>query len=187
MKEFDQSKTWRPLEARLVDLTSERQRRLVQTVLDHMKAEAAGDIDGLMRTLVAEPRYHAWGPLGDTGPKGADAVRKFYTDFVASGAGVLMMEIDHLGIDDDLITYDGVMTTLGSWRVARQRGYAISEDTGHYALRMRLVNFWPFDDRGLAIGEDSYITILPDDFEQLDESQLPAVYTDYLKRIGLPV
>ena len=75
MLQFDQSIGWEALEKRLAETESPRQRQLIQVVIDHARAEAVGDIDGLMATLVAEPEYHFWGPGGDRGPKGADAVR----------------------------------------------------------------------------------------------------------------
>ena len=35
-----------------------------------------------------------------------------------------------------------------------------------------------------ALGEDSYTTIEPDDFDKLDHADLPKVYVDYLASIG---
>jgi hypothetical protein len=55
MLEFDQSITWL-VEQRLDEIESPRQRTMLQTVLAHMKAEAAGDVDGLMATLVDDPQ-----------------------------------------------------------------------------------------------------------------------------------
>jgi hypothetical protein len=187
MIDFDQSITWRTLEERLAHVDSPRQRQLVETVLAHMRTEAAADLDGLMATLVDDPQYHTWGAMGDIGPKGYDAVRTFYADFVASGAAVLQMPLEHIVIDDERIAYDGTMTTIGSWQIARERRYAIPEDGGHYLLRMRLVNLWPFAEDGRALGEDSYSAIDPNDFERIPEGELPKVYVDYLERIGREV
>ena len=68
MLAFDVSITWRDLEKRLECTTSPRRRHMLQTVIDHAKAEAAGSVDGLMATLSADPRYH-FGAAAGTGDR----------------------------------------------------------------------------------------------------------------------
>lgn len=184
MFDLDQSATWQALEARLERADGARQRAILQTVIDHAKAEAAGDVDGLMATLVAEPQYHFWTPLGDVGPKGHEAVRRYYEDYVASGAAVFSAPPDRIVVDDDSIAYECTMTTLAPWEVASARGYAIPEEAGHYALDMRTALFWTFDQHALAFGEDTYSAIAPDAFVRVDDRDLPPVYLDYLSAIG---
>ena len=184
MIDFDQTATWRTLEEHLATLTSPRQQAILQTVIDHAKAEAAADVDGLMKTLVDEPQYHFWSRGGDNGPKGYDAVRTYYGDYVESGAAILMAPMDRIIVSDNSVANESVMTTLGSWRIAKQRGYAIPEERGHYAMRMQIVNLWTFDDDARAYGEDAYTSIDPTDFDRLDDDELPSVYVDYLKSIG---
>ena len=84
---IDPTTTWRAVEARLARETDPRRRQLLENLLAHMRAEASGDLDGLLATLAPDPQYHQWGavPL-DAGPKGWDAVQGFYRDFIASGA-----------------------------------------------------------------------------------------------------
>jgi hypothetical protein len=185
--DFDQAIGWQDLEARLAETDSPRQRTLIQNVIDHAKAEAAGDIDGLMKTLVAEPRYHFWSARGDTGPKGYDGVRSYYEAFVRSGAAILQSKKDRIAVDDRTIIHEGTISTLASWEIAKARGYAIPEDRGHYLLHMRSVILWSFDDEGLAFGEDSYSAIQPDDFERIADDELPQVYVDYLASLSTAV
>ena len=87
MLAMDQSVTWRQLEERLERTANPRHRKMLQTVIDHAKAESSGDVDGLMATLGADPKYHFWSSGKDWGPKGREQVRAFYEDFVASAAG----------------------------------------------------------------------------------------------------
>jgi hypothetical protein len=47
------------------------------------------------------------------------------------------------------------------------------------------VILWEFDDEGRAIGEDSYSSVDPDAFERVDDADLPPVYVDYLRSIGM--
>jgi hypothetical protein len=187
MLDFDQSVGWTALEARLAATDSERHRVVIQTVIDHAKAEAVGDIDGLMKTLVAEPQYHFWGPRGDTGPKGYEGVRRYYEDYVKSGAAILSSVKERVAVDDRTICHEGTISTLASWKIARQRAYSIPRDDGHYLLRMRTVILWSFDDDGRAYGEDSYTAYGPDDYERVEVAELPPVYVDYLRSIGHPV
>ena len=184
MFELDQPASWLPLEDRLEQADRTRQRAILQTVIDHAKAEAAGDVDGLMATLVSEPRYHFWTPLGDVGPKGRDAVRRYYEDYIAGGAAVFSAPPERIVVDDESIAYECTMTTLAPWEVARARGYAIPEATGHYALSMRIALFWTFDEHARALGEDTYSAIAPDAFVRLGDGDLPPVYLDYLSAIG---
>jgi hypothetical protein len=185
--QFDQSIGWEALEKRLAETESPRQRRLIQVVIDHARAEAVGDIDGLMATLVAEPEYHFWGSGGDRGPKGAAGVRAYYEDYVSSGAAILESRKDRIAVDDSTIIHEGVISTLVSWDIAKARGYAIPEERGHYLVRMRSVILWSFDEAGLALGEDAYTTIQPGDFVAVPDDELPPVYVDYLASIGATV
>ncbi len=56
--DFDQATGgWGKLEERL-RTDNLRHRKMLQTVIDHARAESNGDVDGLMATLCDDPRYH---------------------------------------------------------------------------------------------------------------------------------
>ena len=185
MIDFDQSIGWAALEERLANTESPRQRRLIETVIAHAKAEAEFDLDGLMKTLVPEPEYHFWREGRDFGPKGYDGVRKYYDDFVASGAAVLTSRKDRIVVDDNSITHEGVISTLGTGKIAKARGYRnIDDESAHYLMRARVNILWSFDEEGLAYGEDSYGSSNPDDAEKIALEDLPPVYLDYLAMLG---
>ncbi|MFJ2589911.1 hypothetical protein [Streptomyces sp. NPDC087538] len=92
----DPNRTWAPLEDRLATTTDERHRVVLKAVIEHMKAEAAADLDRLMATLSPTPAYHFWSRGNDVGPKGTDGVRTFYSAFVASRSNVLEYALDRL-------------------------------------------------------------------------------------------
>ena len=184
MIDFDQTLGWKALEERLAATESPRQRKLIETVIAHAKAEAVGDLEGLMNTLVAEPAYHFWRAGQDHGPKGYDGVRRYYEDYVKSGAAILQSPKERIVVDDRSICHEGVISTLVSGQIAKARGYNIDEDTAHYLVRMRTTILWSFDDEGRAFGEDSYSSIDPDAFVKVARSELPQVYVDYLTSIG---
>ena len=187
MLDFDPRRGWLELEARLAHTESPRQRKMLETVIEHVKAEVAMDLDRLMATLVAAPQYHFWVAGKDVGPKGFDAVRDYYATFVASGGAVMQTPKDRIVVDDDTIAYEGTISNIVPGRVAKNRGYNVAGERGHYLVRFRNVVFWSFDAAGLALGEDSYTAIDPDDFDEVDPSELPPVYLEYLEHLGEPV
>jgi SnoaL-like domain len=185
--DFDQTISWRGLEERLARTDDPRHRRMLQTVIDHAKAESYGDVDGLMATLGDDPQYHFWSGGTDWGPKGADAVRAYYRDFVASGAGFFESYKARIVVDDDNVVTESVMRQLVPGRVAQQRGYDIPDVDAHYIVSARTAIFWPFDESCTLIAEDSYgssdlrdLTLVPDD-------ELPADYVAMLDAIGQPL
>lgn len=184
MMAFDQSTIWQALEERRDRTTSERHRQLLQVVMDHGRAEAERDLDGLMATLVAEPQYHFWVGGRDVGPKGYEAVRSYYEAFVLGGGAVFESPKERIVVDDDTVSHEGEVRNLVSGAIAKARGYAVPEETGHYLVTFRNVVFWSFDAAGLALGEDSYTAIDPTRFERVPDEELPQVYLDYLEEIG---
>jgi hypothetical protein len=187
MVDFDQAISWRGLEEKLARTENPRHRKMLQTVIDHAKAESNGDVDGLMATLCDDPQYHFWGRGNDWGPKGADGVRAYYEDFVASGAGFFESEKVRVVVDDDNVVTESVMRQLVPGRVAQMRGYDIPDIDGHYIVTARTAIFWPFDESCALVAEDSYgssdlrdLTLVPDD-------ELPAEYVAMLEAIGQPL
>jgi hypothetical protein len=182
---FDQTISWQQLEVRLARTTNLRHRKMLQTVIDHATAEANADVDGLMATLVDDPQYHFWSGGKDWGPKGVAGVRAFYEDFVASGAGFFESYKPRIVVDDDNVVTECVMRGIVPGAVARQRGCDVPDVNGHYIVTARTVIFWPFNEDGVLIGEDSYGSSDVTDFQQIPDDELPAEYLAMLEPIGL--
>ena len=82
---IDQNLTWKKAEARLATETDPILRRNLETLLQHMKAEALLDMDTLMGTVSERAHYHTYtGNPSSPSPQGKAAVQKFYEDFAAS-------------------------------------------------------------------------------------------------------
>lgn len=173
---IDITKTWRMVEERLEREASPRRRALLENVLAHMKAEAAGDVDGLMATLAPDPRYHQWGATpADHGPKGRAAVEQFYKDFVASGAGNLEYDIERLVVDDDCIVTEGMMRICYPGATLQAMGRDVDDPSAYYLYEARMAVFWPYDADGLLLAEDAYTAT--DGFANLrtlSDDELPA-------------
>jgi hypothetical protein len=156
---IDPNNTWRKVEERLKLETQPRRRRNLETVLAHMKAEAAGDLDGLMGTITTRktPHYHAFGtddPI--LSPRGRDAVRQFYAAFVASGAVKLELDVRRLIVDDDFVITEGLMKIAYPGNLLRLMGHAVDDPDAFYLFQTPMCVIWPMDDDGKVIGEDTY-------------------------------
>jgi hypothetical protein len=182
--EFDQSVSWQQLEDRLARTTDARHRAMLQTVIDHARAEARGDVDGLMATLSDDPQYHFWSGGRDWGPKGRAAVRAFYEDFVASGAGFFESYKPRIVVDDHNVVTESVMRGIVPGAVASARGHDVDDLEGHYLVTARTVIFWPFDEDGKLIGEDSYGSSDVTQCRRIANDELPAAYLAMLELIG---
>jgi hypothetical protein len=154
---IDPRVTFRKVEERLATETDPVLRRNLETLLAHMKAEAIGDLDGLLQTLNDRPHYHAYGSDDPgTSPIGRDGVRAFYERFIASGAGQLQLDIDRLVVDKECILTEGLMRIAYPGRTLQAMGIDVDDADAYYLYETRMATLWPFDEHGLAKGEDTY-------------------------------
>ena len=157
MDRIDPTKTWRKVEERLERETDSRRRALLENVLTHMKAESAGDLDGLMATLAPDPQYHQWGASpADNGPKGRAAVEQFYRDFVVSGATNLEYDVEHLVVDEDCIVTEGIMRIVYPGRTVAAMGKQVDDPDAYYLYESCMCVLWPYDADGMLLAEDTY-------------------------------
>jgi ketosteroid isomerase-like protein len=155
---IDPNRTWAKVEERLAIETDPVLRRNLETVLDHMKSEAVGDIDGLLATLSDDVAYHAYGtedPLMN--PVGKPAVRKFYENLIAAGATRLQLDVDRLVVDRDCVLTEGLMRMAYPGRTLVSYGIDVDDPDAYYMYEARMATLWPFDENGKARGEDTYV------------------------------
>jgi hypothetical protein len=160
-KQFDPDRTWLPLEERIAVETDARCKQLLCEVRDHMRTEIGGDLEGLMNTLTAEPRYHLWGLPVEGGPKGREAVRLFYEGMMANGGNRFEFDIRKIIVDHDAVVTEGRMRTVAPGSVVLESG--INEVNGEptdadakYVSEHQILTVWPADADGKLIGEDIY-------------------------------
>jgi hypothetical protein len=153
---IDQTVTWGPVEARLETETDPVLRRNLEMLLQHMKAEAALDMERLMATVSEKARYESFGG-GHPPLVGKAAVRKFYEDFAASGAHKLQFALDRLVVDKHCILTEGVMRMAYPGATLQARGIDVDDPSAYYLFESHMAVIWPIDpDDGLFVGEDSY-------------------------------
>jgi hypothetical protein len=154
---IDPRVTYRKVEERLETETDPVLRRNLETLLAHMKAEMAGDVDRLLATLSENPQYHAYGSDDPaSSPVGRDGVRAFYDRFIASGAGQLQLDIDRLVVDKECILTEGLMRIAYPGRTLGAMDIDVDDPDAYYMYEARMATLWPFDEHGLAKGEDTY-------------------------------
>ena len=155
---IDPNRTWKKVEERLKTEQDPVLRANLETVLAHMKAEALGDLDGLMATITkGTPSYHAYGTdEALMNPQSREAVREFYAAFVASGAVKLELDVDRLVVDRDVVVTEGVMRMAYPGATLQLMGHEVDDAEAFYLYETRMCILWPMDDEALVIGEDSY-------------------------------
>jgi hypothetical protein len=156
MAVIDQNLTWSVVEERLAAETDPVLRRNLELLLVHMKAEARGDLDTLMATVAEDAHYDAYGAPPESSPRGKAAVRKFYEDFITSGATKLQFAIDRLVVDKHCILTEGVMRMAYPGATLAARGIPVDDTDASYLYEARMATLWPINEDGLFIGEDTY-------------------------------
>lgn len=182
---FDQARMWEALEQRLAHTDDPRHRQMLEVVIEHSKAEADRSVERLMATLTDDPQYHFWVRGRDVGPKGRDEVEAYYRRFASSGGAVFESPKERIVVDDHTVVSEATVANYVPGQVAVARGYSVPDDTGHYLVRFRNVVFFAFaEDPTRAVGEDSITSMDPDDWERVDDPDLPQAYLDHLAELG---
>jgi hypothetical protein len=155
---IDQNLTWKKVEERLTSETDPVLRRNLETLLQHMKAEALLDMEALMATVSERAHYHSYtGDPGAPSPEGKAAVQQFYENFAASGAGKLHLDLDRLVVDRECILTEGVMRMAYPGRTLAAMGITVDDPGADYLFETRMAIVWPIDEDGLFLGEDAYV------------------------------
>jgi SnoaL-like domain len=157
MPVIDQNRTWIKVEERLRAEQDPVLRRNLEMLLQHMKAEASLDMEALMATVSENAHYHSYSGRGLPDHKGKAAVRRFYEDFIASGAYKLQQDLERLVVDRDCILTEGVMRMAYPGSTLAAMGIEVDDPEAYYLYEARMAIVWPIDEDGLFIGEDSYV------------------------------
>jgi limonene-1,2-epoxide hydrolase len=153
---IDPSRTWLKVEERLKIEGDAAVRRNLEIVLDHMRAEARGDLDQLMATVSEHAHYHGYGSPPENSPKGKQAVRAFYEGVITSGISRLEFEIDRLVADRGCVVTEGTMRMAWPGAVLAALGIEVEDSAADYLYEARMAILWMFDSQGLVLAEDTY-------------------------------
>lgn len=169
---IDRTGTWRKVEERLRLERNPLVQSRLEMVLEHMRAEAAGDLDRLMATVSERADYHAYGSPPENSPSGKDAVRGFYEGVIASGIGRLELSMDRLVADHDCVVTEGTMRMAWPGSTLASIGIEVDDPNADYLYEARMATFWTFDEAGLVRAEDTYTA--GDGLAGIADRKLPA-------------
>ena len=177
--------TWTMVEKRLESETDPVLRENLELVLEHMKREAEGDIEGVVATLTDSPRYvmHDDPDVPMMNPDGSkDAVRAFYDlTIIQTGAHRLELACDRVIVDRDAVMTEGVMRMAYPGKTIAAMGIEVDDPDAYYLYETRMGVVWPVDrEARKLIGEESYTG--KDGFEgiadrKISESDIEALRT----------
>lgn len=169
--------TWRLVQERMERETDAKTRRNLELVLQHMKQEAQGDIDGVVATLCGEPKYithdspldPALNPSTDK-----DAVRAFYDmTIVQTGAHQLELNCDRVIADHEAVMTEGVMRMAYPGKTLAMMGVEVDDPEVYYLYQTRMSVVWPVDPAsGMLTGEETYTGT--DGFEGIAQRKISA-------------
>ena len=168
---------WQPLLDAVARTTDPDVRHALELVARHVVAEVAGDVDGVLATLVPEPVYRIWGASSSEGPVGAEAVRRFYDNMVGSGKNRLDYVLARVVADASAVVTEGEFHHVyeGSVLGAAVRLPDGDEPmAGHwYHVAYQALVVWPVSAEGLLLGEDIYAGEAPRVVREIAPDELP--------------
>lgn len=154
-EELDRFRAVRDVEARIAAETNPRHRHMLEVFRDHLAAEAHADVDAVMATLVAEPRFRHFGfAASRTTQEGGAAARAHYAQVLGRPGE---RHIERIVMDDDHIFADGVNHLVLEAPLVTEVTGAVppGPPAERYLLTLRVATVVPFEN-GLMAGEDNY-------------------------------
>ena len=157
MKTVDSRNNWRLIDTLLEDESDSWRRHMLMQLKEHVQAECGSNLEALLETMADEPRFHIWAGTEDSGPKGFDALKEFYSGLIASQSNQFEYAVERIIMGDDTLVTEGELYTPFKGAMLKQMGLPDIDETKDYATKGRAVTFWPFEkDTGKIIGEDIY-------------------------------
>ena len=98
MKTVDSRNNWRLIDEMLETETDEWRRHMLLQLKEHVQAECGSDLEALLKTMSSEPRFHIWSANEDTGPKGFEALKQFYSGLIASKSNQFEYAVERLSL-----------------------------------------------------------------------------------------
>jgi len=153
--------TWQLVQEKMEREQDPKTRRNLELVLQHMKSEAQGDIEGVVATLCEQPKYitHDMPDEEVMNPDGTkDAVRAFYDmTIIQTGAHQLELNCDRVIADHEAVMTEGVMRMAYPGKTLAAMGVEVDDPDAYYLFQTRMSVVWPVDkDSGMLTGEETY-------------------------------
>jgi hypothetical protein len=184
MLDFDQTRTWKPIQEKLDRTTNPRHRKMLQELLNHASGETEADLEKVLATLSPNPVYKGVrrGPP-ESQPKGAQEVRAFYVNEIfGRGRYYLEGNKDRIVVDDDTIITEGMMRLIRWGRDLVEDGVPVDDENACYLMTTRILIVWPFDADGKIIGEESWSQPATASLQKLADQDVPPQFKAYVAK-----
>jgi hypothetical protein len=136
-----------------------RHRAILENYRRHAILEICGEWEGIFAPdmMVEEPVYY-FSITGFDGVvvDGADAVKDVYRNLAETQTCVMLVENEHLWVDDWGFASDSNFVTYQRGHNLIEKGLEVDDPSGYYREIQHFVMVWPYDEPARLIGERVY-------------------------------
>lgn len=180
MFDFDQARTYKPIEEKLAKTTNPRHRQMLAMLLQHSRGEVEGDLEAVLGTLAPYPVYKGVRASGPQ-PEGPEQIREFYIkEIFGAGRHIFEGNKSRITVDDDTIITEGTMRILMWGKDLLEMGAPVDDPGATYLMTTDVLIVWPFDAEGRIIGEESWSRPPSKPLEKIAEQDVPQRFKDYI-------
>ncbi|WP_374345458.1 hypothetical protein [Phenylobacterium sp.] len=142
----------------MASLDNPRHRAIAANYRLHAMLEVSGRWEEIFtpQMTVERPFYRIASGEGVMDLDGTEAVQSFYKGLHATDTTVMILEHEHLIIDDNGFASEALYHTFMTGAAAQARGHADADPAGTYVEQRWVCMIWPYDDKGRMIGERVY-------------------------------
>jgi hypothetical protein len=157
---------------RLLEVTENpRHRRILENYRRHAILEICGEWEAIFTPdlTVEEPVYY-FNIQGYDGVvvNGAQAVKDIYRNLAETQTSVILVENEHLWVDDWGFASDSDFVTYERGDALIAKGFQVDDPDGYYRETQHFAMIWPYDEQGRLIGERVYENKPLHRIEQID-------------------
>ena len=157
---------------RLLEVTENpRHRRILENYRRHAILEICGEWEAIFTPdlTVEEPVYY-FNIQGYDGVvvNGAQAVKDIYRNLAETQTSVILVENEHLWVDDWGFASDSDFVTYERGHALIAKGFQVDDPDGYYRETQHFAMIWPYDEKGRLIGERVYENKPLHRIEQID-------------------
>lgn len=155
---IDPYKTWQTLAERLKTENNPLHRRQLEQIIEHMKGEAAGDIDRILTTVSPKATYISYdSPIGPPRTfEGYEGIRQFYDQMLSAVSVNLEFFVERLVVDDYCVVTEGISKSAMRGAALAAMGIPVDDPAAFYLTQGRTLVVWPFDQDLMILGENIF-------------------------------
>lgn len=177
----------------LKTVTNPRHRKILENYRRHAMLEVSGRYEEIFvpEMTVANPFYRVSSPDGVEELSGMEEVKEFYRSLIDTGTTVMLLEHEHLVVDDNGFASEALYNTFMTAEAAKEEGHDVPDMDAKYIEQRWLCMTWPYDEQGRMIGERVYpahtanlVRCPDDDFLTLEDARV--TFDPLIAEYGMP-